>query len=90
MYDLKSQGRRPSSGVFNAFYFLYLLDAHVLFLSLHVAIASLQMVKLCWAHGLYDAIFYVYNRGMHDYTTPLEVLSNISSLLNSSVRSCDL
>ena len=34
----------------------------------------LQMVKLCWAHGLYDAIFYVYNRGMRDYTTPLEVL----------------
>lgn len=32
-----------------------------------------QMVKLCWAHGLYDAIFYVYNRGMRDYTTPLEV-----------------
>ena len=32
------------------------------------------MVKLCWAHGLYDAIFYVYNRGMRDYTTPLEVL----------------
>ena len=34
-----------------------------------------QMVKLCWAHGLYDAIFYVYNRGMRDYTTPLEVRS---------------
>ena len=31
------------------------------------------MVKLCWAHGLYDAIFYVYNRGMRDYATPLEV-----------------
>ena len=34
---------------------------------------SPQMVKLCWAHGLYDAIFYVYNRGMRDFTAPLEV-----------------
>ena len=32
------------------------------------------MVSLCWANGLYDAILYIYNRGMLDYTTPLEEL----------------
>lgn len=29
---------------------------------------------LCWGHALYDAIIYVYNKGMHDYVTPLEEL----------------
>ena len=29
---------------------------------------------MCWEHGLYDAILYIYNRGMLDYTTPLEEL----------------
>lgn len=38
------------------------------------------MVKLCWAHGLYDAIFYVYNRGMRDYTTPLEVFLELQDV----------
>ena len=33
-----------------------------------------QVVHLCWSHGLYDAIIYVYNKGMYDYTTPLEEL----------------
>jgi len=32
------------------------------------------VVQLCWSHGLYDAILYVYNQGMMDYTTPLEEL----------------
>jgi len=45
------------------------------------------MVKLCWAHGLFDAIFYVYNRGMHDYTTPLEDLINV---LKNTVQSGQL
>ncbi|KAK3739480.1 hypothetical protein QZH41_007841, partial [Actinostola sp. cb2023] len=43
---------------------------------LHLDVINLdihQMVKLCWSHCLYDAILYVYNRGMRDYTTPLEV-----------------
>ncbi|CAH1788234.1 unnamed protein product, partial [Owenia fusiformis] len=43
----------------------------------HLDIASLdihQVVILCWSHGLYDAILYVYNKGMNDYTTPLEEL----------------
>ncbi|ESO93558.1 hypothetical protein LOTGIDRAFT_215952 [Lottia gigantea] len=43
----------------------------------HLDIASLdihQVVNLCWGHGLYDAIIYVYNQGMLDYATPLEEL----------------
>ncbi|KAB7507360.1 Vacuolar protein sorting-associated protein 8-like protein [Armadillidium nasatum] len=43
----------------------------------HLSISSLdihQTLTLCWSHGLYDAIFYVYTRGMHDYITPLEEL----------------
>ncbi|XP_033098288.1 vacuolar protein sorting-associated protein 8 homolog [Anneissia japonica] len=43
----------------------------------HMDVASLdihQVVSLCWSHGLYDAIIYVYNKGMQDYTTPLEDL----------------
>ncbi|KAL9958184.1 hypothetical protein ACROYT_G035162, partial [Oculina patagonica] len=54
---------------------------------MHLDVTNLdihQMVKLCWAHGLYDAIFYVYNRGMRDYTTPLEELINV---LKSTVQS---
>lgn len=54
---------------------------------LHLDVTNLdihQMVKLCWAHGLYDAIFYVYNRGMRDYTTPLEELINV---LKNTVQS---
>ncbi|PFX22478.1 Vacuolar protein sorting-associated protein 8-like [Stylophora pistillata] len=42
---------------------------------MHLDVTNLdihQMVKLCWAHGLYDAFFFLYNRGMRDYTTPLE------------------
>ena len=38
------------------------------------ALLNLQVFVLCWAHGLYDAILHVYNRGMKDYTTPLEEL----------------
>ncbi|XP_041374342.1 vacuolar protein sorting-associated protein 8 homolog isoform X2 [Gigantopelta aegis] len=43
----------------------------------HLNITSLdinQVVHLCWNHALYDAIIYVYNKGLHDYTTPLEEL----------------
>ncbi|XP_022795599.1 vacuolar protein sorting-associated protein 8 homolog [Stylophora pistillata] len=47
---------------------------------MHLDVTNLdihQMVKLCWAHGLYDAFFFLYNRGMRDYTTPLEELINV-------------
>ncbi|CAE1274106.1 VPS8 [Acanthosepion pharaonis] len=43
----------------------------------HLEVTSLDIhhiVHLCWNHGLYDAIIYVYNKGMNDYTTPLEEL----------------
>ncbi|KAJ8320304.1 hypothetical protein KUTeg_001891 [Tegillarca granosa] len=43
----------------------------------HLEVTSLdihQVVNLCWSHGLYDAIIYVYNKGMNDFTTPLEDL----------------
>ncbi|EEC14167.1 conserved hypothetical protein, partial [Ixodes scapularis] len=33
-----------------------------------------QVMTLCWTHCLYDAIIYVYNRGMNDYTTPIKEL----------------
>ena len=34
----------------------------------------LQVVSLCWAHGLYNGILYIHNRAMQDYVTPLEQL----------------
>lgn len=37
------------------------------------------MVKLCWAHRLYDLVIYVFNKGLHDYLTPLEKLIKILS-----------
>ncbi|KAK6181620.1 hypothetical protein SNE40_009442 [Patella caerulea] len=48
----------------------------------HLDIASLdihQVVSLCWNHGLYDAIIYVYNKGMYDFCTPLEDLITLLS-----------
>ena len=41
-----------------------------------------EVVSLCWTHGLYTGILYVYNRALQDYTTPLEQLL---TLLNSAV-----
>ena len=26
---------------------------------------------MCWSQQLFDAMIHVYNRGLHDYTTPL-------------------
>ncbi|KAK2188199.1 hypothetical protein NP493_140g01003 [Ridgeia piscesae] len=31
-----------------------------------------MVVLLCWEHGLYDALLYIYNKAMQDYTTPME------------------
>ncbi|XP_077997967.1 vacuolar protein sorting-associated protein 8 homolog isoform X1 [Glandiceps talaboti] len=53
----------------------------------HMDVASLdihQVVSLCWAHGLYDAILYIYNKGMSDYVTPLEELLTV---LQSAIKS---
>ena len=46
----------------------------------HLSVPSLdlhQAMTLCWAHGLYDAIFYIYTRGMGDFVTPLEELVTV-------------
>jgi len=41
-------------------------------------------VSLCWTHGLYDAILYIYNHGIRDYTTPLEELfTRLSAALST-------
>ncbi|XP_065176622.1 vacuolar protein sorting-associated protein 8 homolog [Sycon ciliatum] len=54
---------------------------------LHLEVHNLdlhQVVVLCWTYGLYDAMIYVYTRGMHDYATPLqELLRLLRSALNS-------
>ena len=43
-----------------------------------------HMVKLCWTHALYDLAIYVYNKGMHDFISPLEeMLAILRSLLKS-------
>ena len=34
----------------------------------------LKIVSICWKHRLYEALFYIYNKGMNDYTTPLQQL----------------
>ncbi len=46
----------------------------------HLSVVSLdihQVMNLCWLHGLYDAIIYVYNNGMLDYVTPAEELLSV-------------
>lgn len=35
--------------------------------------ATLQVVLLCWENRLYDAMIYVYNSGMNDFISPMEV-----------------
>ena len=43
----------------------------------HFNITSLdihQAMNICWLHGLYDAIIYIYNNGMLDFVTPTEEL----------------
>jgi len=59
----------------------------------HLDILSLdinQVVHLCWAHGLYDAIISVYTRAMRDYTTPLEqLLSTLGAALSTGKQLSD-
>ncbi|XP_070696841.1 vacuolar protein sorting-associated protein 8 homolog isoform X3 [Pempheris klunzingeri] len=43
----------------------------------HLDVTSLdiqQVVQVCWENQLYDAMIYVFNSGMNDYTTPMEKL----------------
>uniref|UniRef100_A0A3Q0RJ38 VPS8 subunit of CORVET complex n=1 Tax=Amphilophus citrinellus TaxID=61819 RepID=A0A3Q0RJ38_AMPCI len=42
----------------------------------HLDVTSLdiqQVVRVCWENQLYDAMIYVFNSGMNDYVTPMEV-----------------
>ncbi|ESO05633.1 hypothetical protein HELRODRAFT_111117 [Helobdella robusta] len=44
---------------------------------LHLDIMSLdihQIMSLCWMHGLFDTILYIYNKAMRDFITPLTSL----------------
>ena len=34
-------------------------------------------MNVCWLHGLYDGIIYVYNNGMLDYVSPAEELLGV-------------
>jgi hypothetical protein len=46
----------------------------------HLDVTSIdihQTMTLCWQHNLYDAILYIYNRGMQDYITPFEELITV-------------
>uniref|UniRef100_A0A8C3X6S9 Vacuolar protein sorting-associated protein 8 homolog n=1 Tax=Catagonus wagneri TaxID=51154 RepID=A0A8C3X6S9_9CETA len=36
-----------------------------------------QIVLMCWENRLYDAMIYVYNRGMNDFISPMEKLFRI-------------
>eukprot|EP00041_Stephanoeca_diplocostata_P020693 m.467924 g.467924 ORF g.467924 m.467924 type:complete len:1504 (-) comp21642_c1_seq29:5786-10297(-) len=55
---------------------------------LHLDVQSVdlhQMVVLCWTHGLYDAMIYIYNRGLNDYVTPLkELLKLLAKHVNAT------
>lgn len=47
-------------------------------------------MNLCWAQGLYDAILYIYNKGMQDYVTPLEdLLRALSQALTTGKQLSD-
>ncbi|XP_045555495.1 vacuolar protein sorting-associated protein 8 homolog isoform X11 [Salmo salar] len=47
---------------------------------IHLDITSLdiqQVVQMCWDNQLYDAMIYVFNRGMNDYINPMEKLFQV-------------
>ena len=44
-----------------------------------------QVMHICWAHGLYDAIISIHNRGMKDFVGPLcELLLMLQSAQESA------
>ncbi|GAB1300127.1 Vacuolar protein sorting-associated protein 8 homolog [Apodemus speciosus] len=48
-------------------------------LIVHMDITSLdiqQVVLMCWENRLYDAMIYVYNRGMNEFISPMETLTD--------------
>ncbi|XP_027440407.1 vacuolar protein sorting-associated protein 8 homolog isoform X5 [Zalophus californianus] len=49
-------------------------------LIVHMDITSLdiqQVVLMCWENHLYDAMIYVYNRGMNEFISPMEKLFRV-------------
>uniref|UniRef100_A0A8C5YI08 Vacuolar protein sorting-associated protein 8 homolog n=1 Tax=Microcebus murinus TaxID=30608 RepID=A0A8C5YI08_MICMU len=49
-------------------------------LIVHMDITSLdiqQVVLMCWENRLYDAMIYVYNRGMNEFISPMEKLFRV-------------
>ncbi|XP_036883523.1 vacuolar protein sorting-associated protein 8 homolog isoform X1 [Sturnira hondurensis] len=49
-------------------------------LIVHMDITSLdiqQVVLMCWENRLYDAMIYVYNRGMNEFISPMEKLFKV-------------
>lgn len=47
---------------------------------------ALQVVLLCWENRLYDAMIYVYNSGMNDFISPMEVGELLLHLLGCSAH----
>ncbi|XLR07802.1 hypothetical protein S83_035740, partial [Arachis hypogaea] len=41
------------------------------------ASAAMTVVRLCWEHGLYSALVYLFNKGLNDYRAPLEELFEV-------------
>lgn len=65
--DFSAESKFKSKHLFQA------LEACII----HLDIGSLdlhQVVQVCWAHGLYDAIIYVHNKALNDYITPVHEL----------------
>uniref|UniRef100_A0A2K5BXP7 Vacuolar protein sorting-associated protein 8 homolog n=1 Tax=Aotus nancymaae TaxID=37293 RepID=A0A2K5BXP7_AOTNA len=61
-------------------------------LIVHMDITSLdiqQVVLMCWENRLYDAMIYVYNRGMNEFISPMEKLFRvIAPPLNAGKTCC--
>nr|CAD7425885.1 unnamed protein product [Timema monikensis] len=60
----------------------------------HLEVMSLdinQVMRLCWAHGMHDAIIHIHNRGMRDYVAPLQELMPIlqTALSKGKPLNCD-
>uniref|UniRef100_A0A665VKR6 VPS8 subunit of CORVET complex n=1 Tax=Echeneis naucrates TaxID=173247 RepID=A0A665VKR6_ECHNA len=46
----------------------------------HLDVTSLdiqQVVQVCWENQLYDAMIYIFNSGINDYLTPMEVIESV-------------
>uniref|UniRef100_A0AAY4B0D7 RING-type domain-containing protein n=1 Tax=Denticeps clupeoides TaxID=299321 RepID=A0AAY4B0D7_9TELE len=56
----------------------------------HMDITNLdiqQVVQMCWENQLYDAMIYVFNSGMNDYITPMEVQYCVCVCCSTSICS---